>query len=125
LPSFSKDGESTVQKAVVVHTLIEDGVGQSWSIEVDAPGSATAQPLKQLLDEGWRIVQTCSLHSDLDGTCLLVLEKDGPLRPGQDVSLAELARRPDRLRVQSDSPSPEQTGWDGETIPLTAFQPSL
>jgi hypothetical protein len=111
-----------VQKAVVVHTLIEDGVGQSWSIEVDAPSGATSRPLQSLLEEGWRVVQTCALNSDLDGTCLLVLEQQEPLRPGQDVDLAELGRRPDRLRVESQNAVDEPAGWDGQTIPLSAFQ---
>lgn len=113
-----------MQKAVVVRNAVDDPKGFSYSYEVDAPASGSDRPLGRLLGDGWRVVHTCPMPSELDSCCLVVVEKSpepkGDVKLAQaDVPLEALHHRRDLGRANRHRP--QRADWDGESIPLRAF----
>ena len=93
-----------VQKALVVRTALEDAVGVSWSFEVDRTDGSSTHPLRDLLADGWRVVRTCPMPSELDSCCLVILEH--PAARAHEATIADLGA----------------IDWDGESIPVTPLQ---
>lgn len=102
-----------MQKAVIVRAVTEGAAGFGWSFEVDAQDSNAESPLKHLLEDGWKVIHTCPMPSELDSSCLVVLEKDGPSGP-EDVGLAELHHAETELHARARILGP--------TIPLDRFR---
>lgn len=114
-----------MQKAIVIRASLSDDAGQSWSVEVDPLGRSVPNPLRSLLADGWRVVQTCPMPSELDSCCLVILEKPDPIvAEGGDHPLAEWNSSSDWLRLQSTSSAAQASGtptWDGTSISLKIF----
>ena len=63
-----------MQKAFVIRTALEHASGASFSHEVDVAPDAERASLSKYLADGWRVVHSCPMPSDLESCCLLVLE---------------------------------------------------
>jgi hypothetical protein len=113
-----------VQKAIVIRASLTDDAGQSWSVEVDPMGRSAPNPLRALLADGWRVVQTCPMPSELDSCCLVILEKPDRIETEiSDQPLADWNSSSDWLRLQSAA-APAKGGnpqWDGHSISLKIF----
>lgn len=113
-----------MQKAIIIRNALTDGIGQSWSYEVDASQNSTDNPLRELLMRGWRVVQTCPLQSELDSCCLVIVEDSKPKQESYqgDVPLTEMSERSAWLGLQASAAhAAKRKGWDGETISLRPF----
>ncbi|QDU59868.1 hypothetical protein Pan216_07010 [Planctomycetes bacterium Pan216] len=109
-----------MQKAVIVRNLLSDSVGQGWSYEVDAADETATNPLRELLEKGWRVVKTCPMPSELDSCCLVVLE-DPETNKNGDLPLSAMNALSSWHRLQSAAKPASSHEWDGETIPLQGF----
>ncbi|MFO0947070.1 MAG: hypothetical protein U1D30_14195 [Planctomycetota bacterium] len=110
-----------MQKAIVVRTAIGEELGQSWSIEVDPIGRSMESPLRSLLADGWRVIHTCAMPSEIDSCCLVVLEKNDAVDTSiDDQPLSQLNHSSEWLRLQTPRTN-SRRNWDGETISLAPF----
>lgn len=113
-----------MQKAIIIRNALTDGIGQSWSYEVDGGQHTTDNPLRELLMRGWRVVQTCPLQSELDSCCLVIVEDSKAKQETHhgDVPLTEMNERSAWLGLQASAAhSAKRKNWDGETISLRPF----
>jgi hypothetical protein len=115
-----------VQRAVIVRNIVEDPAGQGVSYEVDASQSPLRAPLRTLLAEGWRVVHTCPLPSELDCCCLVIVEKRDesaagePAAAAHDMAVADLAGQ-GAPGMQMHHLRPWTRGTPDEPIPLHVF----
>lgn len=103
-----------MQRALIIRSVFDRTDGHAVSREVDAP-EGEGETLRQLLADGWRVVHACSMTSELDSCCLVVVEKADP---DHDPSLTELGAA---AEPTSTAPVVQGNGWDGESIPLESF----
>jgi hypothetical protein len=103
-----------MQKALVVRAQPVEASGRAWSQEVDQAGGQDAS-VRDLLASGWQVAHTCPMPGEIDGCCLVVLERpQGGLK--RDVPLAAINEP-----VYASAPASSSHVWDGETIPLSIF----
>ena len=111
-----------MQKAVIVRAGLDESVAQGWSHEVDAPDGERGQQLKDLLADGWKVVQSCAMQNDIDSCCLLVLESsEASASRGADSPLSDLNLPHEWLRMTKSAGDAKLADWNPESLSLKSL----